>query len=202
MIQCISVFALKNVKSFLCVFAALSNVANHRHVYWFLKCMGQSEVFKVESTRCFKLKLAFFPRSFNLHSSLFSLWQMYWSLIVSYTLKIWKQMRCYFCWQTMSPKSPIHFNHVCNTSIDVLISWNAKGTGKMNDLHCERAFCSFQQFNIPENIFPITSRFLILYVKSSPSFLFCLPALILIIYWRILQDGKALYQHSSYSFFI
>lgn len=42
------------------------------------------------------------------------------------------------------------------------------------------------------NFFSITSKFLILYIKCSLSFLFRLPALLLIIYWRILQDGKAL----------
>ncbi len=36
--------------------------------------------------------------------------------LVRSTLKIWKQMRRHFGWQTMSPKYPIHSNHVLNPS--------------------------------------------------------------------------------------
>jgi len=34
-----------------CIFVLVSNVANHKHFCWFLKRKGQSEVFRLESSR-------------------------------------------------------------------------------------------------------------------------------------------------------
>lgn len=79
--------------------------------------------------------------------------------LVRSTIKIWKQMRRHFGWQTMSPKSPINSNHVFNPSIidKSFKSWNAKGIRVINDLYYEGVFCSFQQmceqFHIPKNHF-------------------------------------------------
>ncbi len=40
---------------FITRFAALSNVASHRHICLFQKRNGQSEVIKLESTHCSKV---------------------------------------------------------------------------------------------------------------------------------------------------
>jgi len=126
------------------------------------------------------------------------------NLLVRSTLKIWKQVRCHFGWQTMSPKSPVHSNHVFNPWIidKSFASWYAKGIRAINDLYYEGVFCSFQQmceqYNISKNhFFSIISKSMTLYIKCSSSFLLHLPVLHLIIYWRVLQDGRALYQHCT-----
>lgn len=76
------------------------------------------------------------------------------NLLVRSTLRIWKQIRSYFGWQSMSPKSPICNNHVFSPSItDKSFScWYSKGIREISDLYQEGSFCSFQQISKQFNI--------------------------------------------------